>query len=276
MKKVIYNLCVNGFMRPVAKPMHSFLIETTLVYESIIDYWYQKPQDDYFIEENVTAVIKTFERPKVLKRLILSLRKMYPKMNVIIADDSKNPSYFEGIQTIALPYDSGVSFGRNEALKHVQTPFILLLDDDFIFYRHTKIEPVLKKLKHLHMIDIIGGEVIYLPFYRKIDYTNAGLHPTNATSVIPPGTEIEGMKSYDKVANFYIAKTDSIRKVAWDPSIKRLDHADFFTRAKGVLTTLFDPAFKVLHARTPFDKDYMSKRMDIAKDKLRLREKFYL
>ncbi len=57
--------------------------------------------------------------------------------------------------------------------------------------------------------------------------------------------------------------------------IKRLDHADFFTRAKGVLTTVFDPSFKVLHARTPFDKAYMEKRMDLESDRKVLWQKYY-
>ena len=83
------------------------------------------------------------------------------------------------------------------------------------------------------------------------------------------------MAVHDKVANFYIARTESIRKVGWDPQIKRLDHADFFTRAKGVLTTVFDPAFKVLHARTPFDRDYMRKRLDVQSDREILRRKYY-
>jgi hypothetical protein len=152
----------------------------------------------------------------------------------------------------------------------------MLLDDDFICNRYTQVLPVLEKLERLHDVDMIGGDVIYLPFYRKIDYTQAGLHPTQAVSVVTPGTQIEGMTVHDKVANFYIARTESIRKIGWDPQIKRLDHADFFTRAKGVLTTVFDPDFKVLHARTPFDKVYMSKRLEVENDRWILTQKYYV
>jgi glycosyltransferase involved in cell wall biosynthesis len=196
-------------------------------------------------------------------------------MSVIVVDDSREPVGLEGVETIVMPYDSGVSAGRSEALKHVETPYLMLLDDDFIFHRHTNILHVLKKLECLLEVDIIGGDVIYLPFYRKIDYAQEGLHPTKALSLAKLGTQIGGMKVHDKVANFYIARTQSIRKVGWDPQIKRLDHADFFTRAKGVLTTVFDPDFKVLHARTPFDKVYMGKRLDIEEDRKILRNKYY-
>jgi glycosyltransferase involved in cell wall biosynthesis len=251
------------------------MISLALSVEALLDMMASASQDQKYIDEKLTAVIKTFERPKVLERLVKSLRKMYPGMRVIVVDDSREPVELEGVDTIVMPYDSGVSAGRNEALKLVETPYLMLLDDDFIFHRYTKVEPVLKKLEDLPEVDIVGGEVVYLPFYRTIDYTQAGLHPTNAPSAVVPGTLLGGMAVHDKVANFYIGRTESIRKIAWDPMIKRLDHADFFTRAKGVLTTVFDPAFKILHARTPFNKDYMEKRLDLEKDRKILRLKYY-
>jgi len=274
-KQFVYNASVYGIFRPVAKPVHSGLIALVLLWEHFRDSFSAVEKDQDFIDANLTAVIKTFERPEVLKRLVKSLRRMYPNMSVIVVDDSREPVGLEGVETIVMPYDSGVSAGRSEALKHVETPYLMLLDDDFIFHRHTNILHVLKKLECLLEVDIIGGDVIYLPFYRKIDYAQEGLHPTKALSLAKLGTQIGGMKVHDKVANFYIARTQSIRKVGWDPQIKRLDHADFFTRAKGVLTTVFDPDFKVLHARTPFDKVYMGKRLDIEEDRKILRNKYY-
>ena len=274
-KQFIYNASVHGLFRPVAKPVHAGMISLSLLWEKVIDSFSSAQKDQKFIDENLTAVIKTFERPEILKRLVKSLRRLYPNMRVVVVDDSREPIKLEDVETIVMPYDSGVSAGRSEALKHVNTPYLILLDDDFIFNRHTEVLPILKKLERLNEIDIIGGEVIYLPFYRKIDYEQAGLHPTEAVSVAELGMKIDGMVVHDKVANFYIARTESIRKVGWDPTIKRLDHADFFTRAKGILTTVFDPDLKVLHARTPFDKAYMGKRLDLEEDRKILWDKYY-
>lgn len=275
-KQFIYNASVYGIFRPVAKPVHSGLISMALLGERLLDSFLPIKQEQIFVDEKLTAVIKTFERHEVLMRLVKSIRKMYPGMRVIVVDDSREPIKLEDAETIVMPYDSGVSAGRSEALKQVVTPYLMLLDDDFIFNRHTQVEPVLEKLERFVEVDIIGGDVIYLPFYRKIDYTKAGLYPTKAVSVVEPGMQIDGMAVHDKVANFYIGRTESIRKVGWDPLVKRLDHADFFTRAKGVLTTVFDPEFKVLHARTPFDKAYMDKRLDVQEDREMLRQKYYL
>lgn len=274
-KQLIHRMSVHGVLRPIAKPVHSGLISIALMWEHLLDGLFTAKEDQAFLNENLTAVIKTFERPEILRRLIKSLRRFYPEMKIIVVDDSFKPTKLEGVETIVMPYDSGVSAGRQEALKHIKTPYMMLLDDDFVFYRHTRVAPVLEKLQKLPEVDIIGGDVIYLPFYRKIDYTKAAIHPTNAMPLKAPGTRISDMRVHDKVANFYIARTDSIRKVGWDPQIKRLDHADFFTRAKGVLLTVFDPDFNVLHARTPFDREYMGKRLDIDQDRLVLGDKYY-
>lgn len=45
-------------------------------------------------------------------------------------DDSREPLEYEGVKRIVLPYDSGVSAGRQSALEAVETPYVLLLDDD--------------------------------------------------------------------------------------------------------------------------------------------------
>jgi glycosyltransferase involved in cell wall biosynthesis len=275
MKQLIHRLSVDGFLRPAAKPVHGAMVEAALLGERLLDRLFAVKEDQAFVNENLTAVIKTFERPDILRRLVKSLRRFYPEMKVIVVDDSLHPTRIEGVETIVMPYDSGVSAGRQEALRHVKTPYMLLLDDDFIFYRHTRLAPVVEKLQQHTEIDIIGGEVIYLPFYRKIDYTQATIHPTDAASVREPGTTVGGMAVHDKVANFYVARTDSIRKVGWDANVKRLDHADFFTRAKGVLITVFEPAFKVLHARTPFKREYMRKRLDVQTDRHILWHKYY-
>jgi hypothetical protein len=124
-------------------------------------------------------------------------------------------------------------------------------------------------------IDIMGGMVVNLPSFKSADYRKAGLHPTSGESVLREGALLAGFPVYDKVANFYIAKTERLKLVGWDARIKRLDHADFFSRAKGVLRTVYNEDFKVLHAQTPFNKDYMKKRRDVAMDRLVIMAKYY-
>ncbi|WP_292663811.1 glycosyltransferase [Nitratifractor sp.] len=274
--KRLSHLLKYGRLRWLGKPLYEGLIAAELAWIR----WRERESLSFaptpLVDGNLTAIVKTFERPKTLRRLIDSIRRCYPNLRVIVADDSKTPSFFEGMQTIALPYDSGVSLGRQRALEAVETPYVLLLDDDFIFYRETKLEEALQRMEKNRQIDIMGGEVVNLPSFKALEYKNAGLHPTESRSLIAPGTLIDGMPVYDKVPNFYIARTERLRLVGWDPRIKRLDHADFFTRAKGVLLTVMNKELKVLHAQTPHNRAYMQKRHDIQQDRTVLRMKYYL
>lgn len=223
----------------------------------------------------VTSVIKTFERPKELKRLIRSIKRYYPNMKIIVVDDSANPVQIEEVEMIHLPFDSGISAGRQKGLDCVQTEYMLLLEDDYIFYHKTKIHLALEAMEAQPDIDLMGGAVLELPLFHEIDYRQANLFPTESLATKPAGTIIGKYPVLDKVANFYIARTDKLRLVGWNPSIKRLDHADFFTRAKGILTTVYNSSFKCLHAKTPFKENYMRFRNDTEEDKRILNEKWY-
>jgi len=53
-----------------------------------------------------------------------------------------------------------------------------------------------------------------------------------------------------------------------------MDHADFFTRAYGVLTTVFNSDLICYHAKTPFNKHYMKYRHDYEGDFQHISEKY--
>jgi glycosyltransferase involved in cell wall biosynthesis len=260
------------------EPLYASIISFELGLERTIDLMQPKAQlaEQDLVNNNLTVLIKTFERPALLKRLVVSIKRKYPHLPIIVVDDSRSPSQIEGIKTIVMPYDIGVSAGRNEGLLHVDTKYILILDDDFIFYRYTNLKSSMAIMEKYPQIDIMGGEIIYLPLYYKIDYSKGdNLHPTKSNATMPRGSFIGGLPVYDKVPNFYIGKTDRIKLVGWDPNLKRLDHADFFTRAKGVLTTVFNSNLKCLHAQNPFDTIYMTKRNNFDRDRIVLNLKYY-
>jgi glycosyltransferase involved in cell wall biosynthesis len=217
---------------------------------------------DTSIDGEVTAVVKTFERPATIARLIASLRAMYPTMPVIVVDDSRAPVRIAGVETIMLPFDSGVSAGRQAGLDAVKTPYVLVLDDDFVFYRATRLRAALDRLARNPQIDILGGQLIDLPILRRRRPPLHQIFATRAEPLVPIGSTIDGLLVCDKVANFYIARTERLRLVGWTPELKRIDHADFFTRALGVLVSVFDPELRALHAQTPFDASYMAHRTD--------------
>ncbi len=225
--------------------------------------------------EQLTALIKTFERPRTLARLVASIQRRYPGMNTLVVDDSRQPKLIPGIEWLTLPFDSGVSAGRSAGLRQVGTPFTLLLDDDFVFYLRTGLRAALAFMVQYPEIDIMGGTVLKLPLFHKADYSTIKLYPTTAKPVRPLGSYIGPFPVFDKAPNFYIARTERLLLVNWDPKIKRLDHADFFTRARGVLTTVHNRNLRCLHVQTPFDTHYMDYRNDLKADINLLRKRYY-
>ncbi len=225
---------------------------------------------DTSCDRELTVLVKTFERPAILARLVTSVRARYPTLPVIVVDDSRAPKPLPDVETIALPFDSGVSAGRQAGLERVRTPFVLVVDDDFIFYNGTRLRPALDRLAGNRQIDILGGQLIDLPYLRVRRPPFGRIFTTRSEPLVPIGTTIGGLRVCDKVANFYVARTDRLRLVGWDPRLKRIDHADFFTRALGVLVSVFDPELRCLHAQTPFDRAYMTYRTDDHPDRVLL------
>ena len=255
-----------GTLSPVSAPLHKALIAQELLLERLVDALAPPPPVDEPLLREVTALVKTFERPQILRRLLASIRRLYPTLMVVVVDDSRLPVPLEDVKTITMPYDSGISAGRNEGLRHVTTKYVLLLDDDVVFSRHTRLGPALALLERYPEIDIMGGQLIELPFLnaRGSPEEAEAIFTTNARPVVPLGSSVGGLTVCAKVPNFFIARRDRLALVPWDPQLKRLEHSDFFTRALGTLTTVFNPDLKCLHARTPFDSEYMRGRLDMA------------
>jgi len=204
---------------------------------------------------DVTFIIKTFERPKTLGRLLKSIRQFYYDVKIIVADDSKKTSKNKNrricakynTQYIELPYDSGLSKGRNEMVQMVKTKFFLLLDDDYIFIDKTDIFKLKNILLNYHL-DIVGGGWIEGENVRHFE----GIYE------LEDGKLHLFPKFYDKinecyfcdfVHNFFLAKTDSVRQILWDEKLKLIEHTDFFFRARGKLKVGYVPTVAIFHAR---------------------------
>jgi hypothetical protein len=256
-------LIAEGRLRPVTARGYETVTAVELAVERMADRLARVTDKDGPLTE-LTVLVKTFERPRVLRRFVDSVRRFYPDLKVIVVDDSRKPEPIEGLETITMPYDSGVSAGRNELIARAQTDYVLLLDDDFVFYRHTRLGPAVEAMKRHPEIDIMGGQVVNLPFYRRLPLSLEGpLYPSSASPRVPIRSTIGGFTVAAKVPVFFLARRERVALVPWDPHANRSGHADFFTRALGVLTTVYNPRLRCLHAKTPFATEYMAKRLDL-------------
>ncbi len=265
---------LQGPAAAVARALNDTLIEWELAVERLLD----ALEPPFAVDERdlrrVTALVKTFERPDVVRRLVESMQRLYPAMPIIVVDDSRSPVALEGVRVVEMPFDSGIGAGRNKGLEQAETDFVLVLDDDFVFTRKTRLGSALALMERHPEIDVMGGQLVDLPFYFQAPIPRGQIFPTAALPLRPLGSTVGGLEVVDKAQTFLLARRERLATVRWDPLPKRMDHADFFTRALGVLTTVYNPDLRALHARTPFDAKYMSQRMDLTGSRDALAERY--
>lgn len=216
---------------------------------------------------NVTLVLKTFERPAVLRRMLRSVRQVYAGP-VLVADDSRVPFETDdpNVRVLRLPFDSGIGAGRNALLDAVETEYVFLADDDMHLLPDFDLTRPLAYLQRNADVDLVGGRVIHLPLWRTADYSTARLFAYRGAPRVREGVVLDGLPVSYKVPNFYVARTDRVRAVRYDDKLKRQDHNDFFTAAYGELVCVIDRAMVCLHAHSFFDAHYQSFRMDTSAD----------
>lgn len=134
---------------------------------------------------------KTFLRYDKLQDLIDSIRRYYPTITIVIADDSQNPKSVSGpnIEHYIMPFGKvgtgrsqtaellltlepdvtcsvvlqGWFAGRNLAVSQVTTKYLLWVDDDFIFTADTKLEKLVDVLERT-TLDLVSHGSVGSPF----------------------------------------------------------------------------------------------------------------
>ncbi|XP_050959575.1 beta-1,4 N-acetylgalactosaminyltransferase 1 [Labeo rohita] len=193
------------------------------------------------VNSQVTIITKTFLRYKELNILIESIRKFYPQIKIIVADDSLNPERLSGnnIEHYVMPPTQGWFAGRNLALSQVTTKYFLWVDDDFVFLNNTRIESFVEIMEAVPDLDVLGGEVMGDQFYFILEYDEGnesdGGCLRRIKEVHQPLLGYDGCFLVDGVINYFLARTDTVRSVGFDPFLKRVAHTEFFIDALGKL-----------------------------------------
>lgn len=244
--------------------------------------------------DTISILIKTFERKGSLVRLLRSLENVACRLPLLIADDSRHPYKKEIISSFpslnisyhTLPFDSGLSAGRNALLEKTRTPFFLLFDDDFAWHKNTNLSAALKMMEEEHL-DIGGGtfqnllsannlkrlaRILLNPalawqYFRQIPAESSHIgnftieNNTCTLSITNTQPQSRLPCPCDLVNNFFISRTAGIRELGgWDDKLKVGEHEDFFLRAKlKGLRTAFLPGFIIKHYPVS-DRNYLAFR----------------
>lgn len=189
--------------------------------------------------DDVTALIKAFERPKSLELLIRSIHRFYPALKMLVGDDGFTPCPRSDVGYLRLPPDIGLSAGRNAMLSMVDTPYFLLLEDDMEFSAETRIER-LAQLVSDDVVDVAAGDLVrcknkLLYVRRKPQHYN-GLFDLREGHLRLVEGDRGGGPDYqlcDIVPNFFVARTEQILDIGgWDEDLKLQEHEEFFVRTK--------------------------------------------
>ncbi|XP_019640527.1 PREDICTED: beta-1,4 N-acetylgalactosaminyltransferase 1-like [Branchiostoma belcheri] len=193
------------------------------------------------ITTKVTIVTKTFLRYDRLRQLIDSVRRFYPNITIIIADDSEHPEKVEGhnIEQYIMPYGKGWFAGRNLGVSQVTTPYFLWVDDDFVFTSRTKIELLLQVIETTNL-DVVGGVVGKgrSRFRHKIRIDDGDELGDCLYRIRGSYHAVEGFPDCevaDMVTNFFLADTIKARRAGFDPRFTRIAHSEFFQDGLGEL-----------------------------------------
>ncbi|XP_068777465.1 beta-1,4 N-acetylgalactosaminyltransferase 1 isoform X1 [Struthio camelus] len=238
---------------------------------------------EYNVSALVTIATKTFLRYDKLRGLIASVRRFYPSVTIVVADDSQRPEPLQGphLEHYLMPFGKGWFAGRNLAISQVTTKYVLWVDDDFIFTPRTRLEKLVDVLERTSL-DLVGGAVReitgYTTTYRQQLSVQAG-GPGGDCLRTRPGFHhrlagFPGCVVTDGVVNFFLARTDKVRQVGFDPRLRRVAHLEFFIDGLGVLhvgsceDVVVDHAskLKLPWRKTESEKQYAKYRYPAARD----------
>uniref|UniRef100_A0A3P9CRZ5 Glycosyltransferase 2-like domain-containing protein n=1 Tax=Maylandia zebra TaxID=106582 RepID=A0A3P9CRZ5_9CICH len=228
----------------------------------------------------VTIATKTFLRYEQLKVLLDSIRKFYSTIKVIVADDNFEPEHITGenIQHYIMPPAQGWFAGRNLAVSQVTTKYFLWVDDDFLFTEKTKIEKLVEVMEAVPELDVVGGSVKENQFYFSLIYEE-GEETEGGCLYRKSNKKLHSVPGYPQcflasgVVNFFLARTDAVQRVGFDPKLQRIAHSEFFMDGLGYLlvATCGDVSIDHQHvARSARYRKFRNPRKDDSEFKLQL------
>lgn len=211
--------------------------------------------------KKVTAIVISFLRPGYTTACITSLRERYPEINIVVGENGhRNEELAQtckeiGARYIQLPYDSGVCVGRNTLLKNVETPYVLVGDDDFFYTETAKADEMVAFLEAHPEFDQIGGRVSENGIIRNYQgYTERRTNHIHVHALDLEKAEYQthGALRYcpaDLTFNYFVARAEAVKAVPWDEEIKvAYEHLSWFLDFKAAgYKSAFTPDAIVVH-----------------------------
>lgn len=187
--------------------------------------------------DDLTIIIKTIHRPWCCARLIQSIDQFLADVKIHVLDDGRPDKRLSATypaeaarvnHLIETKFDIGISAGRNQLLASVETPYFLLIDDDHVIVDQSDVAGMLEKLRRYGAkCDLLAAlsDKNGKPRCFAVDEEKLVLRAR-----VHHHREDDGVYFCDFVPNTFVAKTDVVREIGWDESLKLHEHWEFFYR----------------------------------------------
>ena len=236
------------------------------------------------INNNLTICIKTLYRKKLLYEHLKMLRGKFPDIKIIISDDSDDNYKIEtknlikdylnhNIEYIELPYDSGLSKGRNECISRVKTPYVIVTDDSrCIDTELSTFFNILTFLKVNEEYGLITGHCPqrngYHKHFTKTFYLDDNKNMKYKNIDKSKFIKYKNIKFYNNNLgiNCIIGRTNIFKKYKWANKLKIGEHKTFFRQ-------LFYNNIKVLYCENLIFKQFNNRLRKYDKNGSKLRKR---
>ena len=219
--------------------------------------------------ERITFGITSFERPRLLEQLVASIRRRYPQARILVADNGRQKANLPNdVRVLNLEFDCGLSRARNALIDNLETEFLLLLEEDFLFTDETRIEPFVEILDTDDEVGMIGGAMrggngrlglycLDIDIFREVMYVQDA---TRRMRVTPYGTSY---RVCDIAWNFGLFRREFLTMNRWDDRLKVGEHAAYFHQAKlrGHWRVAATPSVVIYHVPDHRTEDYNRHRL---------------
>lgn len=183
-------------------------------------------------KQEFSVGIKTLNRPAFTVAQIKSILKYYPSVTIHVADDGREnqveayTTFKDNVIYHKLAFDYGISASRNYLVNSMKSDYVVIIDDDMIWTKNTKITLGIKRLKEekksLLTASIEGKESFSGRLYQENGVTHRCKLDYGVKKCIDS----------DVGLNIIIARRIFLKSHPWPDKLKIGEHIQFFVDIK--------------------------------------------
>lgn len=196
----------------------------------------------------IAFIIPSFLRPEKTQKCIESIYATFPRdwYRIYLGnqDNLIRPSYLHlDDKFYNLEYNSGLAKTRQYLINQSSEPFIIIMDDDFIFTKESNLNIFIQILLDKENNGVVGGQLrnynrkaIFSYLYNlEYDINTLKKIEINPSFIKTKQSLTQQFQEYaygDLILNFSMAKRSMFNDIKYDEKFKLIEHTDFYLRNK--------------------------------------------